>query len=88
MILARHWEQCCSYQGQFGTIQRWLLWIVASVLQRVWWSFGRNIFFGFYWPANIKGDAIDTHFASKEVGNVDAVKQVEYGVAYRVFFMK
>ena len=26
-----------------------------------------------YWPANIKGDAIDAHFASKEVGNVDAV---------------
>ena len=41
-----------------------------------------------YWPANIKGDAIDTHFSSKEVVNVDAVKQVEDGVAYHVFFMK
>ena len=41
-----------------------------------------------YWPANIKVDAIDSHFASKEVGNFDAVKQVEYGVAYHVFFTK
>ena len=41
-----------------------------------------------YWPANIKGDAIDAHFVSKEVGTVYAVKQVEYGVAYHVFFMK
>ena len=41
-----------------------------------------------YWPANIKGDAINAHFYSKEVGNVDAVKQVEDGVAYHVFFMK
>ena len=29
-----------------------------------------------YWPANIKDGAIDAHFASKEVGNVDSVKQV------------
>ena len=29
-----------------------------------------------YWPANIKGYAIDSHFDSKEVVNVDAVKQV------------
>ena len=29
-----------------------------------------------YWPANIKGDAIDAQFASKEVVNVDAVKHV------------
>ena len=41
-----------------------------------------------YWPENIKGDAINDHFASKEVGNVDAVKKVEDGVAYHVFFMK
>ena len=41
-----------------------------------------------YWPENIKGDAIDAHFASKEVGNVDTVKQVEYGVDYCVSFMK
>ena len=41
-----------------------------------------------YWPSNIKDDAIDAHFASKEVGNVDAVKKVEYGVDYHVFFMK
>ena len=41
-----------------------------------------------YQPANIKGDAIDTHFSSKEVGNFDAVNQVEDGVAYRLFFMK
>ena len=32
-----------------------------------------------YWPPNIKGNAIDTHFSSKDVGNVDAVKQVEDG---------
>ena len=38
-----------------------------------------------YWPANIKGDAIDSHFASNEVGNVDTVKQVKDGVAYHVF---
>ena len=41
-----------------------------------------------YWPANIKGDAIDAHFSSKEVVNVDAVKQVEDGMAYHVFSMK
>ena len=41
-----------------------------------------------YWTANIKGDTIDAHFASREVGNVDSVKQVEDGVAYHVFFMK
>ena len=41
-----------------------------------------------YWQANIKGDAIDAYFVSKEVINVDAVKQVEDGVAYHVFFMK
>ena len=41
-----------------------------------------------YWPENIKGDEIDAHFSSKEVGNVDAVKQVEDGAAYHVFFMK
>ena len=41
-----------------------------------------------YWPENIKGDAIDAHFAAKEVGNVDAVKQVEYRVAYHEFSMK
>ena len=29
-----------------------------------------------YWPENIKDGAIDAHFASKEVGNVDSVKQV------------
>ena len=41
-----------------------------------------------YWPVNIKGDAIDSHFASKEVDNVYSVKQVEDGVDYCVFFMK
>ena len=41
-----------------------------------------------YWPDNIKGDAIDSHFASKEVGNFDAVKQVEDDVAYHIFCMK
>ena len=41
-----------------------------------------------YWPANIKGNAIDSHFASKEAGNVYAVKQVEDGVTYHVFCMK
>ena len=41
-----------------------------------------------YWTANIKGDEIDAHFAPKEVGNVDAVKQVEDGVAYHIFCMK
>ena len=41
-----------------------------------------------YWPANIKVDAIDAHFSSKDVGNFDAVKQVKDGVAYHVFFMK
>ena len=35
-----------------------------------------------------KSDAIDAHFALKEVGNVDSVKQVEDGVAYHVFLMK
>ena len=41
-----------------------------------------------YWPANIKGDTIDANFSLKEMGNVDAVKQVEGGVAYHGFFMK
>ena len=41
-----------------------------------------------YWPENIESDAIDAHFYLKEVGNVDALKQVEDGVAYHVFFMK
>ena len=41
-----------------------------------------------YWPENIKGDAINSHIASKEAGNVDAVKLVEDGVAYHVFCMK
>ena len=41
-----------------------------------------------YWPENIKGDEIDAHFYPKEVGNVDAVKQVEDGVADHVFCMK
>ena len=41
-----------------------------------------------YWTSNIKGDEIDAHFAPKEVGNVDAVKQVEDRVAYHVFLMK
>ena len=27
--------KCCVVQGLFGTVQRWLLWIVAYVLQRV-----------------------------------------------------
>ena len=38
-----------------------------------------------YWPEIIKGDVINAHFAPKELGNVDAVKQVEYRVAYHVF---
>ena len=37
-----------------------------------------------YWPENIKSDVINAHFASEEVGNVDAVKQVEYWVANAV----
>ena len=41
-----------------------------------------------YWPTNIKGDAIYDHFSSKEVGDVDEVKQVEDGVAYHVFCIK
>ena len=41
-----------------------------------------------YLPANIKGGSIDAHFSLKEVGNVDAVKQVEDGLAYHVFCMK
>ena len=41
-----------------------------------------------YWLVNIKGDAIDAHFSSKEVGNVDTVKQVEDGVDYHVFCTK
>ena len=41
-----------------------------------------------YWTVNIKSDAIDAHFSSKEVENVDTVKQVENGVAYHVFCMK
>ena len=41
-----------------------------------------------YCPININGDAINAHFALKEVGNFYAVKQVEDGVAYRVFCMK
>ena len=40
------------------------------------------------WPENIRGDAIDDHFSSKDVGNVDAMKQAEDGVAYHAFFMK
>ena len=38
-----------------------------------------------YWPENIKGDTIDDHFDSKELCNVDSVKQVEDGVTYHVF---
>ena len=41
-----------------------------------------------YWRENIKGDSIDAHFASKEVGNVDSAKQLEDGVYYHVFCMK
>ena len=41
-----------------------------------------------YWPSNIKGDAINAHFPLKEVGNVDAVKQVEDWVDYHVLCMK
>ena len=41
-----------------------------------------------YWTANTKGDSIDAHFDLNEVGNVDALKQVEDGVAYHVFCMK
>ena len=41
-----------------------------------------------YWPENIKGNAIDSHIASREVGNDDAMQQVEDGVAYHVFCMK
>ena len=41
-----------------------------------------------YWPENIKGDAIDAHFALKEVGNDDAVKKVEDRLDYHVFCMK
>ena len=41
-----------------------------------------------YWPENIKSDAIDAHFDSKELGNIDAVKQVEDGVDYHLFCMK
>ena len=36
------WGKCCGAQGLFGNFQRWLLWIVAYVLQRVWCSFGRK----------------------------------------------
>ena len=41
-----------------------------------------------YWLTNIKVDAIDAQFASKELGNAAAVKQVEYGVGYHVFCIK
>ena len=41
-----------------------------------------------YWPENIKGGAINARFSSKEVGNVDPVKQLEDGVAHHVFWMK
>ena len=37
-----------------------------------------------YWPADIKGDAINAHFDSKDVGNDYAVKQVEDWVAYHI----
>ena len=40
--LSRQWEQFCGAQGLFGTVQRWLLWIMASMLQRVFWSLVRN----------------------------------------------
>ena len=40
--LARQWGKCCGAQGLFETVQRWLLWRVGSVLQRVWCSFGRK----------------------------------------------
>ena len=41
-----------------------------------------------YWLANIKGNAIDSHFSQNEVGSVDAINNVEGGLDYRVFFMK
>ena len=94
MRLEIQWEQCCGAQGLFGTVQMWLVWIVFSVLQRVWgWIWEKGVFVAAlikkprYWPANFKGDAINAHFALKEVGNVDAVKQVEDRVVYHVFFM-
>ena len=41
-----------------------------------------------YCPANIKGGSINDHFDSKEVVNVDAVNQMEYGMSYHLFCMK
>ena len=37
-----------------------------------------------YLPASIKDEEINAQFALKEVGNVDALKQVEDGLAYHV----
>ena len=41
-----------------------------------------------YFLVNIKGDAINAQSASKKVGTVDAVNQVEDGVAYHESCMK
>ena len=42
MTLKRQWDQCYGAQELFGTVKRWLLWIVANVLQRVWRSIRRK----------------------------------------------
>ena len=41
-----------------------------------------------YWPVNSKVYAIDAQFSSKKVSNVDALNQVEDGVAYHISCIK
>ena len=41
-----------------------------------------------YWPKHIQGDAIKNHFATKEVGDVDAWPGVLDGVRVHIFAMK
>ena len=67
----------------------------ASALQRVWWIFGRKEYLE---PRSSRSADVGrrisrvmpsiTNLISKEVGNVDAAKQVEDGVAYHVFHTK
>ena len=41
-----------------------------------------------YWPKNIAGDAMDTHFEGNEVGTTDSLPGILDGVPFRVYCMK
>ena len=41
-----------------------------------------------YWPKHIPGEAIVSHFATKDVGHIDALQGQLDGVPFHVFCMK